>query len=325
MSSSTNRKPFFIVIILLLLLINGALWFFNHLERQKVVEQSEEIEDLSNDIAEKKKALFIQRDSLVLYMNQVDSGDSLRTQMEAELEKLDTYIKTLEKKNNFNKRKLADAENQINYFTGLVDNFKLQIGQLKVANERMAEQIKVEQEEKTQLKAEITQKTIDNETLVSEKEEVIAEVNKLSEEQDAMKERLQRASVLQLSRAIIKPYRINRRDKVIVTEKAKKTEQLEVCFEIVPNSEATLGNKDFTIIIKDPEGKVIPAAENGKGNFMTSDGERKRYTEVMTAGYNGKQGVFCGNWAEENYKVGNYSLEVYNQGYLVGTNKVRLE
>ena len=116
-----------------------------------------------------------------------------------------------------------------------------------------------------------------------------------------------------------------RKSKNVTTEKAKKTERIEACIEIVPNSEAQVGNQDFVVIITSPEGKIFPTAQNGNGNFTTAEGEEKRYTEIMTAAYNGKQGVFCGNWAEPDYLVGTYTLEVFNKGVLVGSNKVRLD
>lgn len=325
MAANSGRTPFFIIIILLLLLINGALFYFNQKGEEENDEQTEVIADLSDEIALKKEQLVSYRDSIQVLYKEVGENDSLSTEMKVEIEKLNTFIGSLEKKNNFNRRKLDEAQGQINYYSKVVDNFELQIGQLKMANERMAEQIRVEQEDNSRLVTQIEETKADIASLQTQKEEVITQKTQLSEAKDALEERLQVASILQLSRTYLKGYKTNRRGKTIYTDKTKRTERLEVCIEIMPNSEAREGDQDFTIVITDPKGQVVPTASNGSGSFKTLNGENKRYTEIMTADYNGQKGIFCNNWAEPKFRDGIYSLEVFYRGHSVGASDMKLD
>ncbi len=327
MAANTGRTPFFIVIILLLLLINGALFYFNTQGDIIIEEQTETIKKYSDDIAAKKKQLIKQKARIDSLSQQAGISDSLRLTMEAKADELNTVINSLNKKNNFNKRKLDEAQNQINYFTSLVDNFELQIGRLKKANEDMSEQIRVEQEDNLRLVQEVEEKKADIQTLQQEKEEVITEKTQLSEAKEMLEEKVQIASILQLSRNYIKGYKTNRRGKIVYTEKAKKTERLEACIEIMPNPLVQDGPEDFTIVITNAKGKVIPESTNGKGGFTSVNGENRRYTDIMTADYSTKKkGWFCGNWVEESkFSSGKYTLEVFYKGNRVGYSEMVLD
>lgn len=108
--------------------------------------------------------------------------------------------------------------------------------------------------------------------------------------------------------------------KIVETTKAKKVDLLRVSFDLDENMITTSGAKILYIIITDPTGKVITTNQLGSGKFQTRDGDAKDYTQKIEVNYvqNKRQTVSFDWKSMETFKIGNYKIEVYNNGFKVG-------
>jgi hypothetical protein len=82
----------------------------------------------------------------------------------------------------------------------------------------------------------------------------------------------------------------------------------------------TSGAKILYIIITDPSGKVITTNQLGTSKFQTREGDAKDFTQKMEVNYvqNKRQTVSFDWKSMETFKIGNYKIEVYNNGFKVG-------
>ncbi len=321
----SGRTPFFIVIIILLLLINGALFYFNMQEKDKVVEVNKEKKELSIQFTELKEDFATKRDSLVVLQEDYRTTTEEKEKLQAEINKLDEYVSSLKGKNALSKKQLAEARSQLDHLSGIIRESNKQIGLLKDANVRLSNDLETERVKTTELSKNIEEKQEVIANLETEKAEVIDRNTTLGEEKDNLQARLEKASIIMAGDTYLKPFKYGRKNKRVDTSKARKTDAMEACFEVIPNSEAQIGPQEFTLILTNPKGKVFPVEQNGEGNFTTNEGEKRRYTAVLEARYEGRKNTFCSVFTEPDFISGTYHLEVFNRATSVGTGKVTLK
>ena len=111
------------------------------------------------------------------------------------------------------------------------------------------------------------------------------------------------------------------------TDNAKKAEKLKVCFDVPENLVADPGEKTFLVRIISPEGTTMAVQSSGSGTFMVAgSGEQRQYTTSTTIDYDQKPKNVCTYWQQTTpYAQGNYTVEVYQDGYLLSTKKFELK
>lgn len=104
------------------------------------------------------------------------------------------------------------------------------------------------------------------------------------------------------------------------TSKAKKVDKLRISFEIDENRIAQSGPKNIFICITGPDGKPLAAETLGSGRFNTRDGEQKLYTQKIDINYTqGQRQPVSIDWKQHNnFEIGDYKIEVYNNGFKIG-------
>jgi hypothetical protein len=108
--------------------------------------------------------------------------------------------------------------------------------------------------------------------------------------------------------------------KIKETTNAKKVDKLKISFDLDENMITTSGAKILYIVITDPTGKVINSDQLGSGKFSSRDGNAIDFTQKMEVNYtqNKRQTVSFDWKSMEVFKIGNYKIEVYNNGFKVG-------
>jgi hypothetical protein len=106
--------------------------------------------------------------------------------------------------------------------------------------------------------------------------------------------------------------------KVRETTNAKKVDKLRISFDLDENMITPSGAKKLYIIITDPSGKFIATEESGK--FSTQDNSNLDYTQQMEINYtkNQRQTVSFDWKSGGKYIIGDYKIEVYNNGFKIG-------
>jgi uncharacterized protein (UPF0333 family) len=106
--------------------------------------------------------------------------------------------------------------------------------------------------------------------------------------------------------------------KIKETTNAKKVDKLRISFDLDENMITPSGAKNLYIIITDPTGKVITTEESNK--FNTQDNGFLDYTQQMEINYtkNQRQTVSFDWKTVGKFTIGDYKIEVYNNGFKIG-------
>lgn len=111
-----------------------------------------------------------------------------------------------------------------------------------------------------------------------------------------------------------------KRGKEKKTDHAKRVDKLRISFDIDENRVAQSGPKNLFICITGPDGKPLAAEALGSGKFSTRDGEQKLYTQKIDLNYTqGQRQTLSIDWKQNtNFTIGDYKIEVYNNGFKIG-------
>jgi len=104
------------------------------------------------------------------------------------------------------------------------------------------------------------------------------------------------------------------------TSTAKRVDKLRISFDINENLIAASGTKEIYVCITAPDGTPVAVQALGSGTFSTRDGQQKFFTQKLNVDYkqNKKQTVTF-DWKQNtNFNVGDYKIEVFNNGFKVG-------
>jgi|JI6StandDraft_1071083.scaffolds.fasta_scaffold54102_1 myosin heavy subunit len=104
------------------------------------------------------------------------------------------------------------------------------------------------------------------------------------------------------------------------TSTAKRVDKLRISFDIDENRVAQSGIKNIYVCITGPDGKPLSAEAMGSGNFNTRDGAQKFYTQKIELNYTqGQRQTLSIDWKQNtNFTIGDYKIEVYNNGFKIG-------
>ena len=154
---------------------------------------------------------------------------------------------------------------------------------------------------------------------------LIADKTKLSEDLQAttvVKQELEKkvdvASTLNASNITITPINVKSNGKEKVSSVAKRVDKLVVSFD-VDNRIAQTGATDVYVLVIGPDGQPITPGTSG-GTFTTRDNGEKAFTaklpvEVETAKKKNVEFAFAPG---SNFQQGNYTIQIYQNGFLIG-------
>ena len=98
--------------------------------------------------------------------------------------------------------------------------------------------------------------------------------------------------------------------------KAKRIDQLKVAFIMPSNPVAAQNNKDIYVRVLDTNGAVV---ENGNGGIVQVDGKEIAYSFRKNVPFeNNDQRVDLVSGKGANYTKGQYSVELYSEGFKIG-------
>lgn len=119
-----------------------------------------------------------------------------------------------------------------------------------------------------------------------------------------------------------------KKNKEVETNNAKKVENIRVCFDVDENKASEPGTKVFMLRIVSPEGVTLAVQSQGSGVFeLAESGEKSQYTMKQEINYEQKKRNVCMYWegAAGGFNKGTYTIEVYQDGYNVGTTTLVLK
>jgi hypothetical protein len=109
------------------------------------------------------------------------------------------------------------------------------------------------------------------------------------------------------------------------TDKAGSAEVLRIIMKVAENNEAAEGPRTLYVKVTGPEGVTIanPGNESGK---MMYDGKESLYTYSIPFVFERAEKEFTSRWKPINgFRKGNYNIEIYTEGYMIGSAKLNLK
>lgn len=291
-----SNNLIFILIILALLGVIGYLLFNNNQKSSKIEEQEKTIaltgDSLDTKVAE-LEGLQVQYHSLQLQAAQLgQNNDSLS----AKIAELDNAIATLKKEKNFNKAK----------YDALIAGFK------KDLEAKEAELVELREANKN-LKSSI-------DTLNQDKAVMNDSINNLRSVRSDLQQKYELASILKAEN--LKATVINAKGKELSDDeyKAKNIDKIKVTFTLADNKVAPKNKKIIYLQVIEPNGAPLFDNSLGGGFFKTSEGKEIPYTEKQALDFtNTNQAVSFTYSKGGEYKIGTYTLKVWQDGNLIGT------
>lgn len=108
------------------------------------------------------------------------------------------------------------------------------------------------------------------------------------------------------------------------TSKAKRSNKIRTCFTLLENAIAQKGNRTLYMVVKDPSGQVL--ATGNESTFTSSDGGTVVYSAKKEVDYdNGKAVDICMYFGKDDMPKGKYAIDVYCDGYPIGSSTCELK
>ncbi|MCU0468121.1 MAG: hypothetical protein MUF58_05920 [Arcicella sp.] len=230
-------------------------------------------------------------------------------------EQLEKDKKALKNAKFFNSKQY-DAK--IQEYVALLAEKDQMLAQLKAENENLTAQTVTLSKEKEVLVQEKQVFIEENTGLKGEKEKLTQTVADYTSKNEELTKKVKTGA--QLKATNLQVYAVTSKGKVKDGGKyrAKRVDQLKLAFSLPANPITEKENKDILVRIMDADGAVITDSATGSSVF-NYDGKEMAYTTKGTVAYtNNDQNVEMLYARGAAYRPGNYTVELYSEGFKIG-------
>lgn len=254
------------------------------------------VTDQKSEIQKSFDASLARLDSMSTLNNSLQ--DKL-TERNKEITKTKAEIRSILNKKNATAAELAKAKNLIAGLNDKITGMEQQVARLTQDNQVLSEEKVV---------------------LTQQKEKLTQDLTTTTAAKDSLIQKVDVASTLNASNIAITPVDIKHNGKEKVTTKAKRVNKLVISFD-VNNRIAQPGTTDVFVCIIGPDGKPVAAQSLNSGTFTTREDGEKAFTaklpvEIETA--KKKNVEFSFTSPDTNFQQGNYTIQIYQNGFLIG-------
>jgi hypothetical protein len=108
--------------------------------------------------------------------------------------------------------------------------------------------------------------------------------------------------------------------------KVKNTDKILVCYQTGENKVRDAGEVSMQLRLISPDNNEMYIESEGSGTFESKEtGETVKYTKQATFSYENKNKKVCIYWSHNVDQSGEYTAEIYQDGYLLGSSFVELK
>lgn len=286
----SNKTVIIIALLLIVVIIQSIKIYFDRQENTEITQQKVNVEeDLAGTLV-RLKEIQVELDQKIDEIKKL-GGDV------AELQKAKAEV---------------DAQLRRN-----VGKSAKAIKELKDRVEGYEELLKLKDEEIEKLKSVNKELFSENRQLKTQKNVLNDSINRLATTTDQLASKVAIASQLKAENLSIKAVNSNGKERESPF-KNKQLEKLKVEFNLADNKVAPIEGKKILIRVMDENGQIIFDVAKGSGTFMLSNKE-EFYTAVQEILFdNTRQKLTFYYEKGSDYPSGNYSIEIYADGYLMG-------
>lgn len=288
-----NNSWIYLAIIGLLVIINGFLFFRKKedtRERIVVVEQLQQVN-------EEKEALRKEYEAAIARLDELTSrnkglSESLHVQG-SEIGRTREEILGIMSKEELLEEDLVQARSLIQTLNDRIDDYERRIRRLERSNR----------------------------ALVQTRDSVI-------ETNIVLQEKVEQGKLLFASNIEMKAIDLRRGgSKEKETSKARRVDLIRVIFDIIENRLVESGDKQLLIRIVNPSGHLLSNQALGSGSFIDEEGKTINYSvskQIHLVNGVPVNDVYV-DWRQSaEYEKGNYRVEIFHDGRLIGEGRVRL-
>ena len=292
---------FFLTIGLVIALL--GTWGYIIWDKSKVKETIQQKDTLYTSVSAEKDNLKTQLDEATMRYDELKTDnvkkDSTITAKDREIAEKKAKIKNILAKADATKEELAEAKSLIASLNDDISSYKAQVETLK--GEKLV--LTKEKEQVTQERNQVQGKFDSAKNVIKVREDVI----------DV-------GSTLHASGFNIVGIDEKNDGKEKETTKAKKVDKLRITFNLDENRISQSGQKDLFVCITGPDGNAIAVEALGSGTFSTREDGQKIFTQKVQISYTqGQRQTVSFDWKQNtNFAVGNYTIEVYHNGFKIG-------
>ncbi len=285
----------------------------NHAFKQEISEMIKENEEMNQiiinqdlvpeadgeNLKENLKLLLFSYDSLE--QNNSVAIDSINTQRE-KINNLMQEVDKLDKKSKRDWRKIYKLKKEAETLRNIMKGYIHTIDSLNTLNINLSNDLT----EKTQKLSNVSKQN-----------------KKIIKQNEALQKQVAIGAVLQINNLLSSGIRIRSSGAQSETTRASKTNMIKTCFSIIENKLAQAGDKEIYIRILDSEGTLLNAPT--PLTIINQQKEELKMSSKRTINYQNQNTDLCIFYEIENsIPAGNYSVEVYAEGFLIGETSIAL-
>jgi len=272
--------------------------------------------------------------NVYFYVKYKSTGDQVyvltgeKVTMQAEIDRIEAELDRLSEENVEINAALKASQDSVR---SVIASLRQQLEQ----NDLTREQLTLAREEITQLKAQVSQYRAEieqlknqNIRLAAEKEQLVEEVSVVADRIDVLVEentdladKVKLASALKISQVFINGIR-ERGDKENIETRAKRTDKLQITFNIADNPLAEKGMHDVYLRVIDPSGNL--RTENYE--LFEVNGNQIQYTYKTAVDFLNDGASYTIEWKDTRpFQKGTYTILLYADQALMGQGSVVLK
>lgn len=272
----------------------GYLLWDKNKSGEKILQQQTQIASLDSSKAD----IQMEFDNALARLDSVTgANNNLQGQLsdkQKEIETKKSEIRRILSDKNASQAQLAKAKSMINELNDKITGLEAEVARLTGENQEL---------------------TSSNLTLTAEKATLETNLNTTKSEKDNLEKTVDVGSTFSASNIQVTPVDERKSGKEKSTTTAKRVDKLVVSFN-VENRIAKSGPADMYLIVTAPDGKVI--SEAGSVLNTRTDGD-KTFTARIPVNYEqGTRMPVSFPIKQNDFKTGNYKVEVYHNGFKIG-------
>lgn len=322
-SSQNNQKTFYIVTIIVLLGIIGFLAINTFQQSKQVSQKEEQLEEAAGLQADLERQYY---ESLAELESLRGNNEELNAMIDAQKEELkqqkNQISQLIKTKSDFNaaKAQIAELKAQTAQYVEEIEELKSRNKALELANQELSS-------ENINLQETVQKTKMEKDQILTEKTSLETEKTELSKQNIELSKKVSRASAVQVDNIEVQGVTIRSSGKQRKRRKASNIDRLNICFTLEDNVVTDPGYERFYIRILSPQGETISVEGLGSGIFISSENnQRIRFTQIKELEYDNTTQETCMHWEQDGpFNQGEYAIEIYNKGYLVGKDKFLLK
>jgi len=278
-----------------LIAVSGFLIYAKNQSSQTIQQQETQIAKVSTEKSDVQASFDA---SLARLDSMTTVNTSLETQLtdkNNEIAKAKTEIRTILNKKNATASELSRAKTLIASLNEKITSMEQEVARLTTENQTLSN---------------------DKVVLTQEKEKLNQDLATTNTAKQELEKKVDVASTLNASNIVITPINIRHNGKEKVSTTAKRVDKFVVSFD-VDNRIIQPGQTDVYVLVIGPDGKPI---NTGTETFTTRDEGDKTYTakvpvDLETAKRKNVEFAFIPG---SDFKQGNYTVQIYQNGFLIG-------